>query len=833
VFLTGFVALLSRYTRQTDIVTGTQVAGRTHTELDPIVGMFTNTLPLRVSLAGDPSFVELLGRVRDTTLDALAHQQIPFEKLVEEFVSDRSLATWPLIQAQFVYGSLTPPALEVPGLTSQSRALLTATAKLDVTVYADTEDGDTTTLVMEYATDLFSPAWADRFLGCLAQLLGHAASSPGLPVAELPVLSTVEVEALVLGRNPAARTASADGDVRALLRASSSRVVDGDETVSMTQVCDRAARLARALADRGVGPETLVGLCVERGVGMLTAMLAVWWAGGAYVPLDPGFPAARLTAMARGAALRIVVSDAVHRGLAASLSEGEVVVCVDDPVRGEALEPVALPDNALAYVIFTSGSTGQPKGVSIEHRAVRNLLTSFQHALGLGRDDRFVAVTTLSFDIALLELLLPVTTGADLVIATSDQAREPDRLRSLIERTAATVMQATPQTWRLLDSAGGVPAGLRLRLCGGEALPADLAERLMAPGATLWNVYGPTETTVWSAAGVVTDTAVASDIGPPIDNTRVYIVDDRLMPVPVGVVGEVCLAGLGVARGYHDRSRLTARAFRPDPFSREPGSRMYLTGDLGRWRDGAGLELIGRNDHQVKIRGFRIECGEVEAVLRAHRDVRQAVVVTADRAGEPALVAYIVPRRGSAVALQSADVLEELRPHLRAALPEYMIPALVVALPALPLTPNAKVDRAALPAPAWGSLVSASDRVLARNPVEATLARIWGELLATEAPIGVHDNLFALGGHSLTATRFVARVADTYGVSLPVHQVFVGPTIAELAEVISADPSFGQVAVSSRHAELEALSDDDLDDLLRAALAQRNRRQAIVADPDS
>jgi amino acid adenylation domain-containing protein len=833
VFLTGFVAVLARYTRQTDIVTGTQVAGRTHTELDPIVGMFTNTLPLRVSLAGDPSFVELLGRVRDTTLDALAHQQIPFEKLVEEFVPDRTLASWPLIQAQFVYGSLTPPTLEVPGLASQCRALLTGTAKLDVTVYADTEDGDSTTLVMEYATDLFSPAWADRFLGCLAQLLGHAADTPRKPVAELPLLSTVETEALVLGRNPSA-PAAAGSDIKDLLRASTSHVLDGDETVAMSEVCDRAARLARALADRGVGPETLVGLCVERGVGMLTAMLAVWWAGGAYVPLDPGFPAARLTAMARGAALRIVVSDAEHRGLAASLSEGEVVVCVDDPSLDEAppLQPVPMKDNALAYVIFTSGSTGQPKGVAIEHRAVRNLLTSFQRALALGPDDRFVAVTTLSFDIALLELLLPVTAGADLVIATSLQAREPDQLRSLIERTGATVMQATPQTWRLLDSAGGVPANLRLRLCGGEALPADLAERLMAPGATLWNVYGPTETTVWSAAGVVTDAAVAGDIGPPIDNTRVYIVDDRLMPVPVGVVGEVCLGGQGVARGYHARARLTARAFRPDPFSDEPGARMYLTGDLGRWREGAGLELIGRNDHQVKIRGFRIECGEVEAVLRAHRDVRQAVVVTADRAGEPALVAYIVPRRGSAVTQPNSDVLEELRPHLRAALPEYMVPALVVVLPALPLTPNAKVDRAALPAPAWGALVPASDRVLARNPVEATLALIWGELLATETPIGVHDNLFALGGHSLTATRFVARVADTYGVSLPVHQVFVGPTIAELAEVISADPSFGQVAVSSRHAELEALSDDDLDDLLRAALAQRNRRQAIVADSD-
>jgi len=349
----------------------------------------------------------------------------------------------------------------------------------------------------------------------------------------------------------------------------------------------------------------------------------------------------------------------------------------------------------------------------------------------------------------------------------------------------------------------------------------------------LWNLYGPTETTVWSAAGVVTSQAAAAEVGPPIGHTSVYVLDDRLMPVPVGVVGEVCLGGRGVARGYHDRPRLTARSFRPDPWSDEPGARLYRTGDLGRWLAGAGLELIGRNDHQVKIRGFRIECGEIEAVLRAHRDVRQAAVVTATRAGEPALVAYIVPRRASAAAQPGTDLLEELRPHLRAALPDYMIPALVVALPALPLTPNAKVDRSALPAPRWGATSSQAGRVEPRNPVEATLARIWAALLATEAPIGVHDNLFALGGHSLTATRFVARVADTYGISLPVHQVFAGPTIAELAVLVSAHPDFGLTASPYRRADLDALSDDDLDELLRAALAQRNRRQAITGDADS
>ncbi len=841
-FLTGFTAVLSRYAGQTDMVIATQVAGRTHAELEPIVGMFTNTVALRMTLPDDPTFTELLGRVKDITVDALLHDQLPFEKLVDEIAPERSLANAPLIQVQFAYGSLTPPALELPGITATNRALFTGTAKLDLTMYVDAVDGQDTTLVLEYSKDLFEHAWADRFLHCMANLLEHASSAPQTRVADLRMMSDAEVDELIIGRNQPALPAPLDAgtdtggtDIRALLQASSAQVIDGAGTMAMSQVRDRASRLARTLADRGVGTETLVGLCVGRGIDMLTALLGVWWAGGAYVPLDPGFPQKRLAAMGRGAGLRFIISDSANRDLAGSIADDATLICIEDPAAtsGQPLDLAPLPASALAYVIFTSGSTGQPKGVSVGHRAVANLLASFRRALGLGSDDRFVAVTTLSFDIAILELLLPLVCGADLVIASTEETREPDRLRSLIEQTRATAMQATPQTWRLLESAGGVPAGLRLRLCGGEALPADLAEQLLAPGATLWNVYGPTETTVWSAAGVVSSAELAPNLGPPIEHTRVYVLDEHLMPVPVGVVGEVCLAGRGVARGYHDRPLLTARSFRPDPWSDEPGARLYRTGDLGRWLEGGGLELIGRNDHQVKIRGFRIELGEVEAVLRAHRDVRQAAVATATRAGEPVLVAYIVPRRGSAVAKPDADLLEELRPSLRAALPEYMIPALVIALPALPLTPNSKVDRAALPAPQWGAVVSAEGRIDPRNPVEATLARIWSDLLATESPVGVHDSLFDLGGHSLTATRFVARVGDTYGVILPVHHVFTSPTIAELAELISADPNFGLAGTSSTHAELEELSDEDLDELLRAAMAQRNRRQAISGGPES
>ena len=828
-FLTGFAAVLSRYARQSDVVIGTQVSGRTHTELEPMIGLFTNTVALRISLAEDPSFVALLGRVRDATLDALLYQELPFEKLVDELAVERTLAYSPLTQVLFVYGSLVSSPLDLPGVTARGRELLTATAKLDLTLYADTWPDQTTTLVLEYSTDLFDPPWADRFLRCMGYLLERAAEAPDTPVADLPLLSAAEQAALILGRGRQAVPAADDElDVRRLFDTSAAQVIDDDQTLPVRGVRDQAARIARVLADHAVGPEALVGLCLGRNAGMLAALLGVWWAGGASVPMDPAFPPARLAAMASAAGLRIVLSDTAHRDLAGSVAKDVTVICVDDPATtaGAPLDPVPVPADALAYVIFTSGSTGQPKGVAVAHRALANLLASFRRALTLGPGDRFVAVTTLSFDIALLELLLPGVVGADLVIATSEQAREPDRLRALIDRTAATAMQATPQTWRLLDSAGGVPAGLRLRLCGGEALPADLAQRLMAPGVELWNVYGPTETTVWSAAGVVTSAADGGDIGAPIDHTRMYVLDEHLRPVPVGVVGEVCLAGRGVARGYHGRPRATATAFRPDPWGDEPGARLYRTGDLGRWRECGGLELIGRNDHQVKIRGFRIECGEIEARLRAHRDVRQAVVAPATRAGAPELVAYVVPRRGSALAGPGADLVDLLRVHLREALPEYMVPALIVALPALPLTPNAKVDRTALPAPRWGDAVPTADHVPPRSPVEQALARIWGDLLDTQAPIGIRDNLFAIGGNSLTATRLVARVADTYGVKLAVHEVVSGPTIEELAVVIAADPAFGQVAASPHDAELDGLSDEALDELLRAVLAVRNRRQA-------
>jgi amino acid adenylation domain-containing protein len=626
------------------------------------------------------------------------------------------------------------------------------------------------------------------------------------------------------GRDGARPARLAKFDVLRSLQESTATVTDGAGTVPVPAVCDQAARLARTLAEHGVGPGTRVGVCAGRGIGMLTALLGVWWAGGAVVLLEPDFPLPRLEIMARDAGLRLVMSDADHAKLAGSLG-GDLVVITLERNAAEPLDPVMVPADALAYTVFISGAAG-PTGVDITRRALANVLAVGQRDLGLGPGDRFVAVTTAAFDIALLELLLPLVCGTSLVIAAAEDTREASRLRSLIERNAATALHATPHIWRLLCRGGDVPASLRLRLCSGDRLPPDLAASLTAPDAVLWHFYGHTETTMWTAAGVVAPGEGPVVIGPAIDHTRVYVLDGGLAPVPVGVVGEVHIAGVGVARGYTGHDRHMSAAFRPDPWATEPGARMYATGDLGRWREDGGLELVGETDRRVTIRGVRVDCGEVEAALRAHHAIRDAAVVGVPRADEIALVAYVVSD-SDGPARSATELLALVRTHLRAALPEPMVPTLVT-LSALPLTRDGGVDRAALPAPEW-----TVTRVAPRNPVEATMVRIWADLLDTTEPIGVHDNLFGLGSGSLAVVRFAARIADTYGVYLAIHHIVATPTIAALAEIVSADldcADIADIAETAGEAELEALSDEELDDLLRALFAARDRRRAARGD---
>ena len=610
-------------------------------------------------------------------------------------------------------------------------------------------------------------------------------------------------------------------DVLRWVRESTATVTDDAGTVPVQTVCDQAARLARTLAEHGVGPDTRVGVCAARGIGMLTALLGVWWAGGAIVPLDPDFPLPRLEIISREAGLRLVMCDGDHATLARSLGGDLVVITLEHNVA-EPLDPAQVPPDALAYTVFTSGSAG-PTGVDITGRALANVLAVGQRDLGLGPGDRFVAVTTAAFDIALLELLLPLVCGTSLVIAAAADTREASRLRSLIERTAATALHATPHTWRLLCRGGDVPASLRLRLCSGDRLPPDLAASLTAPDAVVWNFYGYTETTMWTAAALVAPGEGPVVIGPAIDHTRVYVLDDGLAPVPVGAVGEVHIAGVGVARGFLGHDRRMSTAFRPDSWAAEPGARMYATGDLGRWREDGRLELVGGTDGRVTIRGVRVDYGEVEDALRAHPAIREAAVVGVPRADETALAAYVVSD-SDGPARSTTELTALLRPHLQAALPEPMVPTLV-AVSALPLTRDGEVDLAALPAPEWTVTSEAP-----RNPLEATMAEIWAALLGTTEPIGVHDNLFGLGAGSLAAVRFAAKIADIYGVQLPIHRIVDAPTIAALAEIASADLDSADSAGTAGEAELAALSDEKLDDLLRALFAARDRRRAARRD---
>jgi amino acid adenylation domain-containing protein len=611
-------------------------------------------------------------------------------------------------------------------------------------------------------------------------------------------------------------------DVLRSLRESTATVTDGTGTIPVPAVCDQASRLARTLAAHGAGPGTRVGVCADRGIGMLTALLGVWWAGGAIVPLEPDLPLPRLEIMARDAGLRLVVSDGDHAKLAGSLGGDLAVITLERNVA-EPLDPVVVPADALAYTVFTSGPDG-PTGVDITRRALANVLAVGQRDLGLGAGDRFAAVTTASFDIALLELLLPLACGTHLVIAAAADTREATRLRSFIERSAATALHATPHIWRLLGRGGDVPASLRLRLCGGDRLPPDLAASLTAPDSVLWHFYGHPETTMWTAAGVLAPGEGPVVIGPAIDHTRLYVLDAGLAQVPVGVVGEVHVAGVGVARGYLGHHVRMPAAFRPDPWATEPGARMYATGDLGRLREDGGLELTGETHRRVTIRGVRVDCGEVEATLRTHEAIRDAAVAGVPRADETALVAYVVSD-ADGPARSATELLTMVRPHLRAALPEPMVPTFVT-LPALPLTHDGEVDRAALPAPEW-----AVTQVAPRNQVEATMVGIWADLLGTTEPLGVHDNLFSLGIGSLAVVRFAARIADTYDVNLAIASIVETPTIAALAEIVSADIDSAETAgEAAGEAGLAALPDEELDDLLRALFAARDRRRAASGD---
>jgi len=769
IYLSAFVLMLARQAKTEDVAIGMPIANRHRFAAEQLVGTLVNTLVMRTDLGGDPSFTQLVHRVRKNALEAFAHQEAPFDELIDALGHDRTLR--PEGPVRVLFNVLNAPVgkPELFGLEVDEFDFERTAAQFDLSMHIDTEFSHR--IHLEYATDLYSEASAARMLENYLALVERLLAQPARHLSEHELLSPAQMSLLRHGWNGAKAPLPAQQLVHRYLDLGAPEirtrvaVVDAEgDTLSYGEIEAHSNKLAHMLRARGIARGQRVGLCIERSPEMLIAQLAVMKAGAAYVPLDPDYPVDRLRYMAADADLSAILT---QRSASAILDGLNVpMLAVDDAHltaghSSDALEPRpgldATPADE-AYLIYTSGSTGQPKGVRVPHRGVVNFLAGMVKMPGLAADDCVLAITSPSFDPSVLDLLLPLVVRAKVVIASQQQVHEPAVLRELLERHGATLLQATPSAWRALIETGWTGSPGFRALIGGESLPPILAERLMERSAELWNIYGPTETTVWTTAWKVESPRQGIAIGRPIDNTTVWVLDEHGHACPIGVPGELYVGGAGVTLGYYHRDALTAERFVPDPFSDDAGARLYRSGDLGRWRHDGLLELLGRADHQVKLRGYRIEMGEIESALLDHPQVVHCVAVTrAESEEDVRLVAYSVARGGV------PPTPSALREHLRTRLPHYMIPQHFVALDAMPMLPNGKVDRASLPAPVI-DIVLADGRsyVAPATHSEQVIAGIWSELLGVEK-IGRTDNFFDLGGHSLLAMRSVAAIEALLG----------------------------------------------------------------------
>jgi amino acid adenylation domain-containing protein len=786
--LTAWAALLGRLSAQDDLVIGTPVANRARPEIERLIGLFVNTLAVRMDLSGAPTVGELLERVKRQVLSVQRHRDLPFERVVELAKPVRSLAHSPLFQVmfswqQYVSGAeLTLPEISVEPLSG----IASGTSKFDLTL-ALTESGKRIVGGFEYATSLFDHATVERYAEYYRTLLRSMAAEPWRRVQELPMLPRGEWHWLVYEWNATEAKYASGKCLHEVIEQQAEdspekpAVVFQDAVLSYQELNRRANQLAHYLRELGVGPDARVGVCLERSPEMLVSLLAVLKAGGAYVPLDPSYPADRLRNMVADSRPMAVLTGGQWLELFSSIAPGSSVLEADaaeltwqrHPQHNLSPASLGLSPENLAYVIYTSGSTGRPKGVMIPHLALTNFLAAMRRELGIERDDTVLATTTISFDIAALELYLPLTVGAQVRIATREARLDGSLLKQELQR-GVTMMQATPTNWQMLFDAGWAGDQNLKVLCGGEALKSDLASSLVAGSAQGWNLYGPTETTVWSMIEPLSQSNRRVTIGRPIANTQIHVIDRNGNPAPVGAIGEIHIAGAGVARGYFELPAVTAERFVPDCFSLQPGGRMYATGDLGRRLSDGRVEFAGRNDFQVKVRGYRIELSEIEAHLKQRDEVRDAVVVAREYApGDVQLIAYYT---GSVIGP------DQLRLHLASRLPEYMVPAAYVHLEQMPLTPNGKIDRKSLPVPqADATATSGYEEPV--GELEVSQAAHWEELLRVPR-VGRRDNFFELGGHSLLAVRAVSRLRKTLDREVTIGDLFAHPVLTDFVRAI-------------------------------------------------
>ncbi len=799
--LAAFNVLLGRYSGQQDVVVGSSIAGRTRAEVEDLIGLFVNALALRVDLTGDPSFTELLKRVKEVALAAYAHQDVPFEKLVAELRPERDLSRTPFFQVLFELHTEPPAQLRLPGVSLTPLNADTGTAKFDLSLEL-TRTVEGLTGIIEYSTELFSQAAMERFARHLHRLLEAFAAAPQQRISAAPLLDAEERRLLL---DAARAPAQADAFVQQWqdlpsyrelferqVRATPGAVAAVDDARSLTyaQLDALAENVARALNALGVGQDSIVGMFLDRSIDFLVGILGIFKAGAAYVPLDPKLPPARLEGLVAQAACKALLTEPryLEAATALGLPDGRVQ-CVAElaSVRGaDRPLPVHHP-RELAYIFFTSGSTGTPKGAMVEQVGMLNHLGAKIHDLGLTAADSVIQNASQSFDISVWQFLVALVSGGRTRIVSEEAAHDPFQLLRIVAEERITVLEIVPSLLRsLLEGVAGSPPALdslRWLVVTGEALPPELCRQWLQfyPRIPLVNAYGPTECSddvthhfirVPPAPGVV-----HTPVGIPLANLRVHVLDERLEPTPRGVAGHIYVGGVGVGRGYLGDGVKTAHTFLPDPYSPEPGARLYRTGDLGRLLEDGSIEFLGRIDHQVKLRGFRIELGEIESVLAELEKVLHATVVLRGQGGQARLVAYVVARPGTGL------TVVDLQHALRQRLPEYMVPSAFVFLDAMPLLSSGKVNQHALPPPPELAPVQARTLVPPRTPTEQAVAAIWAQLLET-AQVGLHDNFFELGGHSLVAIHTVSRVRRALGVDLPVRALFEEPTVEGVARRI-------------------------------------------------